>query len=220
MYFESEADYQEALAKYLSCTGWDVEVEITFKAANGQTSRLDILATKGNHTLLIEAKKDAERAKVNSAIHQLIRYSSKFPDAELWFACPDTLTDVQKTKLISYGIKPIPTEHLPLEKYRHVPATVFKGKVIRQNRGFVAAIVKRLPKDLQLLAVAPVRNRMCMTPMCGGNLEAVAYTLHYQDDFVESFMIHAQCQKCKAKRDLMVHKPNLEAEKRLLQLAT
>lgn len=196
--FANEAEYQEALARYLAYTGWDVQVEVQFENEKGTYWRIDILATKDDKKLLIEAKDSAK--KVNQAIDQLKRYAPYFPGADLWFACPDDIDPTNITKLVANGVQPIPTASLNLERYADLATVKVKGKIYHRKTHAVAA----LPHRLKPWALPPLGARICMKPGCGGKLKAIDFKPLYECDIVEQVIATAECRACKQHREVLV----------------
>lgn len=119
MQYANEAEYQQALANWLKSNGWQVDLEKPVgdrNEASGKrincTGRIDIFAVKDEISLIIEAKTKAKFAL--QAASQLIRYSACFPEAQLWFACPDLVDPRVAQRLEAQGISVVPTEFLGL----------------------------------------------------------------------------------------------------------
>ena len=84
----------------LTNNGWNIEFEksVTF-------GKIDIFATHGNKTMIIEAKLFARAYTL--ALGQLLAYKESFPNARLVFACKENLDSRKKKFLNRYGIKTI-----------------------------------------------------------------------------------------------------------------
>lgn len=70
----TEASLRDGLALRAFCSGWDVATEVDL----GAWGRIDVLATNGQQTLVIEAKLEARTARqIRSACNQVNGYASQ-----------------------------------------------------------------------------------------------------------------------------------------------
>jgi len=105
--YSCEAEFSDAIADYLELGGWAVRREAYAKQGQGW---VDVLATRGFKTLVIEAKLKAKHFK--AASDQIDRYRLDFPKAVFYFATPEPITPEIKRWLSQENILCFPSERI------------------------------------------------------------------------------------------------------------
>ena len=200
MLFASEAEYQECLASHLAEEGWEVEMELRFQNSKGTYWRLDIHAVKRTVEIIVEAKVSASKYK--EAIPQLKRYAPFWPKAQLWFACPDEVSEQGIQSLIANGIQNIPTKAMNLERFIGKPVHQrVKGRVISSAKMWA------LPSEVREVSHEAIANRICLK--CSSVLRGHKFTILREDSFVSSYQVTALCTDsgCREPREVLCHRP-------------
>jgi len=96
---KTEKDLQYEIAKKLS-NRYNVETEKYVL-----NSRIDILATNENETLIIETKQKADSNTICHAVGQLLFYKTFYPDAKLFIATIEKINDNLLNFITSNNIK-------------------------------------------------------------------------------------------------------------------